>query len=525
MVARSSDLLHIVAKAPPGPSTCHPAAIVGQTVYVMARKTDPDFGEIEAVEPASAHGVADLVMRLSRAGIERGLGDMADAFGMAPSAKRALAMLYRTCDVREAAHRLGIGYETMREQIEAARKAVAAPTLQRLLTFSIVSVALGTGRGGETDRVFQQIFDLTERQTRLAGLVANGSTRPEAAGLLGISDAVAKVELSALFAATACSSSIELARLLAETRALVALTSEEEFAETYPAPTSRTRLFRTADGRAVAVSDYGPHSGRPAIVMHSSMTTRPVNRALVETLQNSGFRPISIDRPGFGDSDPATDDGSRSYFELAADDMAFICDEMALPTVHVITRGAAQAATAFHLRHGHRIARMVIMNPDPDMRSSHRTKGIMPTLKQNFVRRPWAIAGMARVFAGLSSYGRIADNLVRVSAECPADADVMALTANKVDYYRGVSAMRAGRIAGFVAEQVGMATIDPPPPRTGTNNITLLIGDHDFIHDPADTIAYWRTALPDARLVVIEGGGRFIAYSHAAEAVAELDRG
>lgn len=463
-------------------------------------------------------------MRVSRRGVEAGMQQLGDAFGIPPAARRAMGSLYRHCDVRRSAESLGISYETVREHLETARKAVGAPTLPRLLTFSIVSVGLSAARGGETDHVFQRVFDLTERQTRLAGLVANGSTRGEAARILHVSEAVAKVELSTLFAATGVENGLELARLLAETRVLVALTTEEEFAEPYPPPSSRTDILQHPDGRRIAVSDYGPAQGRPALVMHSSMTCRPVNRALVEALQDAGFRPISIDRPGFGNSDPAPHDHLQSYFEIAADDMAYVCEAMDLPPVHVITRGAAQAATTFHARHGALVARMVIMNPDPDLHSSSRTSGIFSVLKQNFKRRPRAIAAMARVFAVLSSYERISDNLIRVSADCAADATIMSDPANRMDYYRGVTAMRDGQIAGFVAEQVGMASTKAPEPRTGTTNISLLVGEFDFIHDPADTIAYWQAALPDARLRVVEGGGRFIAYSHAELAVAELAR-
>lgn len=519
-----TELLHYSPRRAVSHESERPTVLIGEVGYSLTGLPQSDFGDVDAVQLSDWSRTSMTTMRVSRRGVEAGMQQLGVAFGMPPAARRALGSLYRHCDVRRSAESLGISYETVREHLETARKAVGAPTLPRLLTFSIVSVGLKAARGGETDHVFQRVFDLTERQTRLAGFVANGSTRREAARILHVSEAVAKVELSMLFAATGVENGLELARLLAETRVLVALTTKEEFSEPYPPPSSRTDILQHPDGRRIAVSDYGPAHGRPALVMHSSMTSRPVNRALVEALQDAGFRPISIDRPGFGDSDPAPHDHLQSYFEIAGNDMAFVCKAMGLPRVYVITRGAAQAATTFHARHGALVARMVIMNPDPDLHSSHRTSGIFSLLKQNFKRRPKAIAAMARVFAVLSSYERISDNLIRVSTDCPADAAIMSDAANRMDYYRGVTAMRDGQIGGFVAEQVGMATTKPPEPRKGTTNISLLVGEFDFIHEPADTIAYWREALPDARLIIVEGGGRFIAYSHAALAVAELGR-
>lgn len=464
-----------------------------------------------------------LVCRLNPAAIRRGIAELGRAFGMQPAALRTLEALFLTCDVRKAAAMAGVTYETARENLEAARHAVGAANLPRLLSIAVVG-SIGTpARGHETDRHFGEVFGLSERQTRLAGLMANGSTRIEAAVQLGLSEALVKKELSAIFAATEVENALGLSRLMAELRLLSIVTGSEDRIDPWPPPASRTIRLNDPAGRSIAIGDYGPRHGQPVLVLHSSMTDRPVNRALVEALQNEGYRPVAIDRPGFGDTDPAPA-GSSSYFDRAATDMATVCEAMEWSNVAIVTRGAAQVVLALHRLHPGLIARAVIVNPDPDGPSSTRADTFMARIKRNFARRPWAVEAMTRVLVALSSYERVRDNMLRLTADCPADAAVMRDPANLTDYYRGVIGFRRGRTAGFVAEQVALATMGKPDPVPGTGHFVLLVGEHDFLHDPAQTRAYWRDVLPDAEIVTIAGAGRFLTYSHAGAVLAALAR-
>jgi hypothetical protein len=45
--------------------------------------------------------------------------------------------------------------------------------------------------------------------------------------------------------------------------------------------------------------------------------------------------------------------------------------------------------------------------------------------------------------------------------------------------------------------------------------LTLLVGEYDSIHDPHETLHYWRDVLPDAQVLFEPGSGRFMSYSHA----------
>ncbi len=500
-----------------GAPFAEPSAPVG-SVQAIAR----DDGVLELVALVAGAAGQPTAARLDPAALQAGIARFGAAFGMSPAAVRVLTALHATGDVRRAAAACGIGYETAREHIERARQAVGAANLPRLVSIAVIGSADAARPGDESDGGFGALFGLTGRQVRIAGLLTNGSTRREAAAQMGLSEAVVKTELSLIFAATRVDSVIALARLLAEIR-LLAMLAQSGSAPAPPVSVT-THVITGPGGRTIAISDHGPADARPVLVLHSSMTDRAVNSALVAALHAAGWRPVSIDRPGFGGTTRAlSGPAAPPYLDQAADDVAVLCTHMGWAAVPVVTRGAAQAMLALHRRHPALIARAVIVNPDPDTAASTRADTFMARIKRNFARRPWAVAAMTRVLVAFSSYERVKDNMLRLTAGCPADAAVMADPANVRDYYAGLVGFREGRTAGFVAEQVELATMGKPAPVPGTPHFAVLVGDQDFLHDPAETLVYWRDVLPDADVRTVAGAGRFMTYSHAALVVAALD--
>ena len=447
--------------------------------------------------------------------IETRLLEFAADFGISPASSRALVALFQTGDVRSAASVAGISYETAREYLDGARAQVGAGNLQRLVTLIGLGIVRTDSDAEESDHLLAFAYGLSERQMRIAGLIANGVTRREVATMLTMSGALVKKELAIVFTAIGVTSAVALARAMMELRLLAIAMEYEDSGHPFPAPFHHSLLKQTGDGRIIAANDYGPPSGLPTLVLHSSMTSRPVNRALVEALQNAGFRPVSLDRPGFGDtaSAPETCQGT-DYFDLAARDMIEFCAVMGWSKVRLVSRGAAQVITALHRIRPDLIEAAVVMNPDPDANSSSRRTGFLAAMKKNFVRRPWAVSMMARWVAQSMTFERLRDNVMRSVQGCPVDEQVMDRPANMADYYRGVAAFRSGKLDGFVAEQAALATMDKPAPLLGTPHFTLLVGEQDSIHDPAETLAYWREILPDASVSVAQGTGRFMSYSH-----------
>ena len=92
-------------------------------------------------------------------------------------------------------------------------------------------------------------------------------------------------------------------------------------------------------GRIIGYSDFGPAGGRPVLILHSTITSRPPPTRLVAALRRAGFRPIAIDRPGFGDSAMASADDP---YTPASHDAAAVCAALGFERIDVIARGSAR---------------------------------------------------------------------------------------------------------------------------------------------------------------------------------------
>ncbi len=81
------------------------------------------------------------------------------------------------------------------------------------------------------------------------------------------------------------------------------------------------RLIQTADGRTLAVEEYGDPSGRPVLVHNGTPNSRHLYQHVVADGAAHGLRLIGYDRPGYGGSSPHP---GRTVADAAADARA-IC--------------------------------------------------------------------------------------------------------------------------------------------------------------------------------------------------------
>ena len=92
-----------------------------------------------------------------------------------------------------------------------------------------------------------------------------------------------------------------------------------------------------ATAASIGYSDFGPADGKPVLILHSTITSRAPPTRLVTALQATGFRPLAIDRPGFGDTDAG---GSPADpYLLAAHDVAAVCAALGIERLDVVARG------------------------------------------------------------------------------------------------------------------------------------------------------------------------------------------
>ena len=80
-------------------------------------------------------------------------------------------------------------------------------------------------------------------------------------------------------------------------------------------------LIQTADGRTLAVEEYGDPTGRPVLVHNGTPNSRHLYQHVVAGAAARGLRLIGYDRPGYGGSSPQP---GRTVADCAADARA-IC--------------------------------------------------------------------------------------------------------------------------------------------------------------------------------------------------------
>ncbi len=447
-----------------------------------------------------------------------------ESFGLTGLQTRVAMATIRCGTIKQAAAQLGISYDTARESLSEAMRRAGVDRLPALVA-SLASLAFGVLPQGPGAPLLEDIWGLSPRQVALAGLIAEGLSRDAAARRLGMSAAAAKKELDRIYAGLGVSSAAALARTVVEAQALSCTTAATRghvaLSHDHAEP---LRMLPREDGSRIAWSDYGPISGKPVLVVHSSMTSRPVGRSLVAALQAKGCRPIAIDRPGFGMSDPiaGTEPGRHDPFAAAVSDVLQVCRKLDIPRIDVVARGGAQHVLALAAAAPVLIDRVVLVNPDPHTEEKGRRAGPLGAVKEAYFRNPRLVAMMARLIAAHLTQERLLRMMERSFAGSLPDQQALRDPQVVTDYYRAVRMFAAGRVAGYVNEQIAMVTAAQPTPREGTHRWSVMIGEHDTLHDPADVRAYWRAVLPDARFVDVQGAGRLLALADPARVALAL---
>lgn len=358
--------------------------------YAPASETDGWRLPPEIREAAKRHpgGVVILTSRAARGG--QPLEDACRAYGLNGLQTRVVMETIRTGSVKTAAAAAGVSYYTAREAMAAALKRARTPRLPALVS-ALTSLAFGVLPQADASAVLEDLWGLSPRQAEIAALIAGGASRPAAAAALGVGEAVVRKELERIHLVLQVSSSAELARKVVEANALRWLTEatggDLGFVEAGLEP---LRFVHRPDGRRIAVSDYGPASGQPILVAHSTTTCRIIARSLLRSLHAAGYRPIAIDRPGYGLSDEVEGAvaGAHDPFATAAEDAVRVLDHLKIRRLDVVARGAAQYVVALERAAPGRLGRVVLVNPDPPMRESGAVAGATGRLKEAFLRNP-----------------------------------------------------------------------------------------------------------------------------------------
>jgi pimeloyl-ACP methyl ester carboxylesterase/DNA-binding CsgD family transcriptional regulator len=443
----------------------------------------------------------------------------AHAFGLTPLEARLAEALLDAANLNEAAERIGVGRETAREALKKAMRKAGARRSPDLVRRMMDLMSGMNAPAGDVEEVLRALFGATPAEAKAATRFAEGLTAREVAAALGVKEATVRGQLKAVFAKTGVNKAKDLVRLTVEAGALTALTQASETVIEPIDPEGRMRLINAGDGRRVALVDYGPKGGRPVVVFHGYSLGRILPLNFVAELHNSGYRPIAVQRPGFGLTDAAP--SPETHLDVLADDLAAVLDALKLRKTDVMIRdGATAAGLAFAARHGHRIGHGLLINPRPPASVERNHVSIIGSVARTMLKHPELIATFGEMLRRQNRTDLLTRTLRRTLEGIPPDRALLDDPVIMARLIRDTQGMGARSSAGFAAEMAIYSNGWLLPAGLGGDRWTLVYCEGlDWPPSPA----FWSEALPGAAVRAIPDAGFLVYFTHPAEMVAILE--
>lgn len=364
-------------------------------------------------------------------------------------ARLAEALMFAP-NLEVAAAEAGVGRETARD---ALRRINAKAGVRRTpeLVARLIGIMCAAGEAADDDAALAaEAFRLTPAESRVAARVARGATAPEAARELGLSPETVKTHVRSVLQKTGAHGVKDLARLLTEARALVTVASAAEALSSEEEGGGRLRILPSLDAaRRVALIDYGPYDGDPVLVFHGAAAGRRLPPAFRTALIAAGLRPIVVQRPGFGLTDPADGD----YLASAAADMAAVVERLRLKSVHMLARDTG-AAAAFEFARGfpRMLGRAVLLNPHPPMSLGDERRTFGAAVQKHLLRNPDLVVAFAEFLRRQATTQLLERILDKALDEVEADRGALRDPVVRRFLVRDIQAMCARSAWGFAAE-------------------------------------------------------------------------
>lgn len=478
--------------------------------------------------PASLRMAAEQVpgcrIVLFAQGSGRPIDNAVAGFGLTPLQQRVVVGVVRFGGLRAAAAQLKLSYATVRETIGGATRRMGLPN-----TPAVVRAVVAAGFGimpGDVDAPTQlaDMLGISERQARVALLVSSGASRETAANATGTTNAVIKKELETLYANFGIKSAVEMSRLITEAQALRLFARAIDNAPGFLDPAIEpSRFVVRPNGRGtIAWSDYGPASGKPVLIVHSNWCCRFVPRVLAQELQRRGWRPIAIDRPGFG----GTSLGSANKadpFGQAIEDVLQVLDAAKIEQIPIIARCGAQFTLAFKAAAPERVGPVILVSPTPAASNRGKRSGPVGAFKEAFFRSPRLIEFFFGAISAQFTFGRVEHLMQMISKGSPTDEGLCADPQFIRDRFRALRPFTTGNFQGGVLEEMVISHGVWEFPPLEVANWLILQGGEDPLNSTEEVNDYWRRILPQTGIDVVPDAGRFITSSHAALVIDRLE--
>jgi pimeloyl-ACP methyl ester carboxylesterase len=283
---------------------------------------------------------------------------------------------------------------------------------------------------------------------------------------------------------------------------------------------SRDGAHTLADGRRLAYAEWGDLDGLPVVLHHGNPGSRLICPD-VEATAAASVRLITLDRAGYGGSDPSED----ASLGAAADDVAELQTALGIDACPVLGWSAggayALAAGALHPDRTTSVGVLCTLAPPDELASERDT---WPSAQRDLVARVRAgdPAAIDEVHARWQPMVDDPTMIVELTLQHETDPDrrlmarpevAAALSAYWVEGARqGVAGAAAGWM-GTWALPWGFALTDIAVPVTvwhGTGDVVL----------PAHHAAFLAETIPGASLRLFEGEGHLTPVEHFAEMLA-----
>lgn len=452
--------------------------------------------------------------------------DMAAAgFGLSDLQQRVVVAVVRTGTVRDAARSLGISYTTARQTMVDVARRMALPNTPAVVR-AIVSASFGIMPGEFDEEVLlADMLGITPRQAKVALLVSSGLARDEVAHAIGTGIAVVKKELELLYTNFGVQSATELARLIVEVKALRLFARSIDGAPGFLAPAIEPSRFaiRPQSMELIGWSDYGPASGKPVLVVHSNWSCRAVPRPLLAELQQRGWRPIAIDRPGFGATHVGRSSREDPFGQAIADTLQ-ILDACRIQDFAIIAKCGAQFVHALKHAVPDRVGPVVLVSPTPQTTAEGKRVGLVGMIKETYMRRPRLIELFFRMICTQFTLPRVEQLTRAIVKESPGDTALCDDPQFIRDRFRALRPMATGNLAGGIIEEhvisQGLQRLAP----LAVDDWVVLQGDQDIHNSFEEVDNYWRQVLPTTPIARVASGGRFMTSSLPALVVDHLER-
>lgn len=273
-------------------------------------------------------------------------------------------------------------------------------------------------------------------------------------------------------------------------------------------------MFTLPDGRTLGYDDVGDPSGRPVVYLHGTPDSRLARHPDDSLAAAAGVRLVAVDRPGYGDSAPATPDTPvPEVFEHFAADLRTLLDHLGIDQVTLVAwSGGALAALAAAPSGAlaTSVARLVIVAgvvpreayDDDAIRRADTTRTDLLRLAETMPP-----ADLAEMLAPYPCDHALAAEHQR-EQRSPSDHAALEQVPGAVDQMASAlaKAVRNG-LAGVATDVVAQNYRGAVPDLDRVNTpVQLWYGSDDQVAPPAFG-AWYADQLPHAELEVIEGAG------------------